>query len=173
MADRPVSLAEEVIAELRKWPVPQVRSETELDRKVRDFVRRQVARQLPSLPGDELKCWVAGHGEPKPHDAFWSKSKQYQNICLWGASKTADLFIYHPRSSYGLPKRGISVEVKLVSGGSSYAGAIATVAGQLLAYSLRHEQRKREPTNDGRVERCNELLALLPENASLIVRFAK
>jgi hypothetical protein len=59
---------------------------------------------------------------------------------LWGASKTCDVFVYHPEGKYGLPRRGISVEVKYVPSGGSHAAAIATVSGQLLAYSLRHER---------------------------------
>lgn len=176
------TLAAELEAALTAWSVPRVRSERELDRRVRDFVRGEVRRRVPALGADEVRRWVAGHGEPKPHDRYWRESKPHQNVCLWGASKTADLFVYHPEGKHSLPARGISIEVKYVPRGASYAGAIATVAGQLLAYSLRHERaigfvlcaqppRRRRVRSEADEDRSQALLKALPANASLIVRF--
>jgi hypothetical protein len=170
-------LARSIEAALASWTVPRVSSEKALDRRARDLVRKVVQQHVPALPAAELSRWVAGH-----HDAdkrAWAASKPHQNIRLWGAGKTADVFVYHPDGCYGLPTRGISVEVKYVRRGGSYAGAIATVAGQLLAYAVRHERTIGFVWCDGRrrrirpEEHARAFLALLPANARLLVRFRK
>ena len=183
------TLAGRLTAALKRWRVPGVKSEKQLDLKLRDFIRGQVGHILPKLRRlpiarrrQELMQWVAGHGDPQLNRHYWSQSKRYQNVRLWGSGKTADLFIYHPRGKYGLPRRGVSFEIKYVPRGVSYAGAIATVAGQLLAYSIRHrrtigfvfcEKRRRERTikHEGDRERGDAFLRALPAKATLIVRF--
>ncbi len=178
-------LAGALAADLRRWHVPAVKSEKELDEAVREFIRGRIRKRL-GVP--ELKQWVAGHGEPEPLSRFWRKSKPYQVIDLWGAGKTSDLFVYHPKGRYGLPKAeadgdrgqtgGISFEIKYVAPNKSYAHAIPTAAGQLLAYSLRHEWTIGFVLVDGprrsrktRVDRSQDFLRCLPPNATLIVRF--
>ena len=172
-------LVERFITELEKWKVPAVNSEAELDNAVRDFIRSLLGSQIPE---NERKQWVAGHKEAKPNDRFWSESKPHQNVLLWGASKTSDLFVFHRDGKYGLPPRGISFEIKYVKAGESYAGPIATVAGQLLAYSVRHEwtigfvfcERRRAPKTsltDGKSGHADDLKRALPANATLLVRF--
>lgn len=178
--------AHSLIAGLRSWSVPRIASEKELDQSLLKFIRRQVAQRVPALQSNrlELKRWVAGHRGPERHKKFWTATKRHQTVCLWGATKTSDLFVYHPEGKYGLPRRGISFEVKYVPRGDSYANAIATVAGQLLAYSLRHartigfvfaEQRrphKARPVDMHR-DRYRQLLRRLPANATLMVRFRR
>jgi hypothetical protein len=169
------TLGDAIEAALVTWPVPQVKSERELDLVARDFVRAEVRRLLPDLPEAELSRWVAGHRDSTPR--YWTESKPYQHIRLWGAGKTADLFVYHPKGCYGLPKRGLSLEVKYVPRGDSYAGAIATVAGQLHAYSLRHERTigfvwcDRSQKSVHHEDYAPALLKALPANARLLVRF--
>jgi hypothetical protein len=169
------SLADTIEAALLVWAVPTVKSEKELDLLARNFVRAEVQRRLPDLPETELPQWVVGHRDPTPR--YWTESKAYQNIRLWGAGKTADLFVYHPNGRYGLPQRGLSVEVKYLPRGGSYAGAIATIAGQLLAYSIRHERTigfvwcDGPPRRTRREAHAPSFLKALPPNARLLVRF--
>ena len=185
------ALADRLVSALRRWNVPPVKSERDLDLKVRDFLRLHVVRLVPQLrrlPPErrplELMCCVAGHGGPKQNRRCWTASKPYQNVRLWGSGKTADLFVYDSRGKYGLPRRGISVEIKYIPRGASYAGAIATVAGQLLAYSLRHvrtigfvlcEERRRDRIirHEGDEDRSEAFLKALPRKATLIVRFRR
>jgi hypothetical protein len=181
-------LVRALVKDLDEWAPPGwVRSEKLLDRAFRDHVR-QWLRERIAIPTAELRRWVAGHERLKAYKANWTGSKAYQVVTLWGAGKTSDLFIYHPEGRHGLPRRGISFEVKYVGRSrrtrkaQSYAGAIATTAGQLLAYSTRHywtvgfiwingERRKRTARTQLDQERCQDLLRRLPRNASLLVRF--
>lgn len=170
-------LAAALATDLRQWDVPAVKSEKELDKAVRDFIRGRIRKRL-GVPEPELKQWVAGHGEPKPFSRFWTESKPYQVIDLWRAGKTSDLFVYHPQGEYGLPTGGISFEIKYVKPNDSYAHAIPTAAGQLLAYSLCHEWTIGFVLVDGpkrarklRPDRSQDFLRCLPSNATLIVRF--
>jgi len=171
-----------------EWTPPaDVSSETILDRVVRDHVREWLQEEA-GIPSADIRRWVAGHEQLKANKPNWTGSKAYQVVTLWGAGKTSDLFIYHTDGDYGLPKTGISLEVKYVGRSKktgkpqSYASAITTTAGQLLAYSIRHywtiglvwvdgPRRKPAQRNDGNRELCDELLKRLPENATLIVRF--
>jgi hypothetical protein len=181
-------LVRALVRDLDDWVPPRwVRSEKLLDRAVRDHLRGWL-RARAAIPTAELRRWVAGHERLKAHKVNWTGSKPYQVVTLWGAGKTSDLFIYHPKGRHGLPRRGISFEVKYVGRSrrtrkaQSYAGAIATTAGQLLAYSTRHywtvgfiwingERRKRIARTELDQERCQDLLRRLPRNASLLVRF--
>ncbi len=145
---------------------------------MRELVRAYLRRRIPEISAEEVRQWAAGHGESEPHNRYWSDSKRHQNVYLWGTSKTCDVFVYHPEGKYRLPRRGISVGVKYVPSGSSPAAAIATVAGQLLAYSLRHERTigfvfcagslRQKPE-----DQSTAFLKALPSNAALIVRFGE
>jgi hypothetical protein len=181
-------LVRALVKDLDEWVPPRwVRSEKLLDRAVRDHVRGWL-RARAGIPTAELRRWIAGHERLKAHKVNWTGSKPYQVVTLWGAGKTSDLFIYHADGRYDLPKRGISLEVKYVGRSpktgraQSYASAIATTAGQLLAYSIRHywtigfiwidgKRRKAGARSERNQERCQELLRRLPRNASLLVRF--
>ncbi len=172
-----------------EWtPSSSAKSEKILDAEVLSEVRRWVRGRIRGISVLEVKRWVAGHEQEKSEKKWWTQSKPHQVVCLWGAGKTSDLFIYHPEGSFGLPCRGISLEVKFVSLNektgkvASYAGAIATTAGQLLAYSIRHEwtigfvwidgpRRQSAQETEARVDRSEELVKRLPPNATLIVRF--
>ena len=184
-------IASALVQHLRdEWTPPRsVRSERLLDRSLRDHVRRWVRERCPSIPSEDVKRYVAGHEDGKLRKKHWTQSKAHQVVRLWGAGKTSDLFIYHEGGRYGLPKRGISLEIKYVSrkpgeglSAKSYAGAITTTAGQLLAYSIRHawtigfvwiDGARLNPNGAGEAyrERHRELLRRLPRNATLIVRF--
>lgn len=185
-----MELAAALVKDLRQdWtPSTSVISEKTLDLALRDHLREWIRLRLPGIPQTELKQWVAGHEEEESEKRRWSESKQHQVICLWGAGKTSDLFVYHPNALYGLPRRGISLEIKYVGlnhetgKAKSYAGAITTTAGQLVAYSILHDWTigfvwvdgpRRRPTGKGEaeIERAVEFMEQLPRNASLIVRF--
>jgi hypothetical protein len=172
-----------------EWTPPSsVKSERILDAEVLSEVRRWIRGRIPGISVLEVKRWVAGHEEERSEKKWWTQSKPHQVVCLWGAGKTSDLFIYHPEGSFGLPPRGISLEIKFVSlnektgKAASYAGAIATTAGQLLAYSIRHEwtigfvwidgpRRRSAQGSEAHVERSEELVKCLPKNSTLIIRF--
>jgi hypothetical protein len=171
-----------------EWTPPDsVVSETLLDRALRDHVRAWIKQRCPRIPCGELGRWVAGHEQEKSDKHRWSRSKEHQVVTLWGAGKTSDLFIYHENGLHGLPKRGVSFEIKYVPKkptgvAKSYATAITTTAGQLLAYSIRHEwtigfvwidgpRRRPKIHTEAQLERSKEFLKRLPSNATMIVRF--
>jgi len=110
-------IASALVQHLRdEWTPPRsVRSERLLDRSLRDHVRRWVRERCPSIPSEDVKRYVAGHEDGKLRKKHWTQSKAHQVVRLWGAGKTSDLFIYHEGGRYGLPKRGISLEIKYVS----------------------------------------------------------
>ena len=182
----------DLVAELRQWTPPtSVDSEETLDGALLAHVRDLIRERRPDIPPSELVRWVAGHGgETKEETEAWSASKDYQVVQLWGAGKNGDSFIYEPDGRFRLPKAGISLEIKYVppqkdgKKAASYASAIATTAGQLLAYSVRtyHSigfvwidgpRRAKVPKKPSPKyeERSKEFLSRLPDNSTLIVRF--
>lgn len=184
-------IAAALVKHLREeWTPPRsVRSERLLDRSLRDHVRRWVREQCRSIRPKDVKHYVAGHEDDRLRKKHWTESKAHQVVRLWGAGKTSDLFIYHEKGRHSLPKGGISLEIKYVSRktgegvrAESYASAITTAAGQLLAYSIRHawtigfvwiDGARLSPKGTGEAyrERNRDLLRRLPRNATLIVRF--
>ncbi len=146
-------IAAALVKHLREeWAPPSsVKSEKLLDAEVLSEVRRWINGRIPEIPEAGLKQWVAGHEEEKAEKKWWTQSKERQVVCLWGAGKTSDLFIYHPDGAFGLPPGGISLEIKYVSlnektgKADSYAAAISTTAGQLLAS---HERVRGDPVSN-------------------------
>ena len=112
-----------------------MKSEIDLERYVRPIVRSCVKEAL-QISDEELSDVVFSHGEIEAERAYWTKSKAYQNVVVYGCSNTSDIFIRLPNDE------SIYMEIKLSKkrgpGGSTLPGDIQRSIGQSLIASLRH-----------------------------------